>query len=96
MFTQTVTRRVEQADIFSYGMLLWELFHVARPFENLSARQVVREVQFTKRPRVALPPALEAFGGVITRCWAQAASDRPEMADVLDLLQLDQPQVESV
>ena len=81
------TTCVPQADVFSYGMLLWELFHVARPFEKLSARQVVREVQSTKRPRISLPPALEAFGGVITVCWAQAAADRPEMADVLDQLQ---------
>jgi len=72
-----------KADVFSYGMLLWELFHVARPFSKLTGRQVVQEVQSAKRPRVALPQALKAYASIITTCWAQDACDRPEMTDVV-------------
>lgn len=77
-------------DVYSFGMLLWELTHDEVVFGGLSGREVsTRVVQRDQRPPLELPPSLKAIGPLITSCWQSDPEARPTMLACADeLLQL--------
>jgi len=78
-----------KADIYSYGMLLWELLHVAEPFGNIAAVTVLFQVHYSARPSIGpLPRALQKHGDIVEACWAQNFDERPQMDEVLRRLEL--------
>ena len=73
-----------RSDVFSYGVLLWEMTHRQIPFGKDSGLQAAFAVAVERRrPLIKLPPLLEQFGGVITRAWAHEATARPNMQSVV-------------
>lgn len=75
-----------KADVFSFGMLLWEILHVDIPFSRLSAPQVLLAYVQELRPRIKLPEGLQkqqAFQELICACWYHDSAGRPEMCDVV-------------
>jgi hypothetical protein len=86
-----------KADVFSFGILLWELLHVTIPFAHLSSAQVVRAVQLASRPLIALPRRFEALSTLISMSWHQDSDLRPEMKNVVSmLLEMDVDSLEGV
>ena len=75
-----------KADIYSFGMLLWELLHVAIPFARLSSNDVVLAVQQSARPRISLPSRFEALSALISMTWHQNSEMRPDMSSVTTIL----------
>ena len=73
-------------DIFSYGMLLFELLTGQRPFENLtSGQEVNRAVLARERPQVHEGNADSTFPAMIELmedCWKHLATDRPSTDEV--------------
>ena len=76
----------QKADIYSYAILLWELFHVQVPYKNISGRRVIALVQQMVRPQMMLPPACMPLISLTTECWSQDSAQRPEMHLVLSRL----------
>lgn len=75
-----------KADVFSFGMLLWEIFHVDIPFSRLSGPQVLVAYVQELRPKIKLPEGLRkqhAFQELICACWYHDSEGRPEMCDVV-------------
>ena len=71
-------------DVYSFGMLLWELTHDKVVFEGFNGRKLTqyvssRVVHDGKRPPLALPPGLTDIGPLITSCWHGDPADRPTM-----------------
>ena len=75
-----------KADVFSFGMLLWELLHVAIPFARLSSNDVVLAVQQSARPRISLPRRFEALSALISMTWNQNSEVRPDISSVTRML----------
>ena len=82
-------------DVFSFGVLLWELFAAAKPYAQLQAAQVVAAV-LMRNTRPSPDPASmpEALCALMKRCWATDPQQRPTMAHVvasvgLELLRAD-------
>jgi len=75
-----------KADVFSYGMLLWETLHIAVPFAGEHGMQVLMRIHANTRPTIELPPALARYGTLIGKCWQQAPEQRPSMVEVVRLL----------
>ena len=71
-------------DVFSFGVLLWELFAVAKPYAQLQAAQVVAAV-LMRNTRPSPDPASmpEALCALMKRCWATDPQQRPTMAHVV-------------
>jgi serine/threonine protein kinase len=74
------------ADVFSYGMMLWEMVAERRPFEQYTGAGAVIKVRQDiwegKRPEIPedVPPAL---GELIQACWNEDPYNRPLFEEIV-------------
>lgn len=79
--------RNEQADhkqdVYSYGVILWELVVKEEPWKGMNPMQVVGAVGFQNR-RLPIPSGLDPrVSELITACWCDAPERRPSFEDIL-------------
>ncbi|XP_071715347.1 serine/threonine-protein kinase EDR1-like isoform X2 [Rutidosis leptorrhynchoides] len=72
----------EKCDIFSLGVIMWELCTLNRPWEGLPAERVVFSVA-NEGSRLELPEG--PIGRLIADCWAEP-HERPSCEDILTRL----------
>ncbi|KAI5515054.1 protein kinase protein [Trichomonas vaginalis G3] len=74
-----------EVDVYSYGMILYELLTDEIPWKNLDPISVLRKVGVEKqRPR--LPQRTDPFlKNLIESCWAEDPKDRPQFKEIYDL-----------
>ncbi|KAJ1281014.1 hypothetical protein BS78_04G276100 [Paspalum vaginatum] len=76
----------EKCDVFSYGVILWELCTLLQPWEGMNAMQVVGAVGFQNR-RLDIPDNIDpAIAGIILQCWHTDPKLRPSFADIMATL----------
>jgi tRNA A-37 threonylcarbamoyl transferase component Bud32 len=86
----------EKVDVYSYGIILSELVNRKEPFSEIKNRfDVVPSVLRGIRPLVNRDKAPVSFIALMERCWAQRATDRPEMEEVVNTLDQMEPEVKS-
>jgi hypothetical protein len=60
---------VFRCDVFSYGVILWELCTLLQPWEGMNPMQVVGAVGFQQR-RLDVPGSVDpALADIIKKCW---------------------------
>jgi hypothetical protein len=65
---------VFRCDVFSYGVILWELCTMRQPWEGMNPMQVVGAVGFQQR-RLDIPGGVDpAVAEIIKRCWQTLVS----------------------
>lgn len=80
-------RYSEKADVFSFGVILWELLTRETPYRGMHGVGLALAVaQYGLRPPVPGYCPRE-YAELISRCWADAAAARPDFGQVLDTLQ---------
>ncbi|KAF8413111.1 hypothetical protein HHK36_001087 [Tetracentron sinense] len=82
----------EKSDVFSFGVILWELMTESIPWSSLNSLQVVGVVGFMDR-RLDLPEGLDPqISSIIRDCWRSDPKQRPSFEDIIhkmrDLIQL--------
>uniref|UniRef100_A0A804R0I5 non-specific serine/threonine protein kinase n=1 Tax=Zea mays TaxID=4577 RepID=A0A804R0I5_MAIZE len=76
----------EKCDVFSYGVILWELCTLLQPWEGMNPMQVVGAVGFQQR-RLDIPGGVDpAVAEIIRRCWQTDPRMRPSFSEIMATL----------
>ena len=83
----------ERSDVYSFAVILWELFTLKYPWEELSTPvQIVVQVAFLHR-RPKLPTWLPSEAvGLLQKCWHKDPMERPGFPEILDALKAELPE----
>jgi len=76
-----------KSDIFSFGMVLWELLTGQIPFGEVPPLQVLQLIDSGERPFI--PAGVNAvFAQLIRDCWEEDPDKRPTFTEILNKLDL--------
>lgn len=76
----------EKSDVFSFGVILWELLTMQQPWRGLGPAQVVGAVAFQNR-RLTIPPNTRpALATLMDSCWADDPRQRPPFSSIVEIL----------
>ncbi|CAH0755862.1 unnamed protein product [Diatraea saccharalis] len=76
----------EKCDVFSWGIILWEVLSRRKPFEEGgSAFRIMWAVHTGRRPDL-IDGCPEPIEQLMTQCWHQMPAKRPSMADVVEIM----------
>ncbi|KAK2956005.1 putative serine/threonine protein kinase [Blattamonas nauphoetae] len=86
-----VDRCDEKLDVFSFGIMLWEMWTRQPPFAGLSTNQIINQICDGKRPALPrIPPfhkdLLEPFKNLLEQCWAHDPRSRPSMKEAYSII----------
>ena len=76
-------RYSDKCDVFSLGMVLWELGHLVQPWSDLAPIQALMATWRGERLPLSLPHAIAPLCEPIIACFAHAPDDRPTVAALL-------------
>ena len=75
-------------DIFSFGVIVWEIFNRQRPWDGVHAARISQVVGFDDE-RLPIPEKISSLGdgsikAMIEECWQLKPSDRPTFRQVIE------------
>ncbi|CAB1340434.1 unnamed protein product [Coregonus sp. 'balchen'] len=77
----------EKCDVFSWGIILWEVITRRKPFDEIGgpAFRIMWAVHNGTRPPLikSLPKPIESL---MTRCWSKDPSQRPSMEEIVKIM----------
>ncbi|XP_068658358.1 probable serine/threonine-protein kinase SIS8 [Aristolochia californica] len=76
----------EKCDVYSFGVILWELSTLQQPWGGMNPMQVVGAVGFQHR-RLDIPDNMDpAIADLIKRCWLTDPKLRPSFSEIMGAL----------
>lgn len=76
------------ADVYSFGIVLWEIYCRQEPFKQFRNYQKFKEAVVKQGVRPKIPPECpRSLSALIERCWAGDSLQRPDFVSILDELE---------
>ena len=79
----------KEVDVYSFGMLLWEICALEKPFDSIQSVDEFHDVVVLcgRRPSLKVDPLwTSSLKSLMSRCWSTDPLDRPTMVQVKSLL----------
>ena len=77
-------KNTKQSDVYSIGMLMWEIFAGRPPFDDIAHdADLIFRICEGLRPQI-LPSMPEDYAQMMQKCWDTDPSKRPTMEDLWD------------
>jgi serine/threonine protein kinase len=78
----------EKSDVFSFGVLMWEVLSLKAPFSDIKSRRDLREKVYEKGQRPSLPRRKwpRQIEALIQDCWHNSPAKRPSMKQASEIL----------
>ncbi|VDO03029.1 unnamed protein product [Rodentolepis nana] len=77
------------SDVWSYGVVLWEIFTMLEPFKELDPGQQLAKIG-RYRQKLLIPRSdigfSETIGSLLARCWDDEPEERPTFSDICNYL----------
>lgn len=81
-------------DVYSFGLIMWEIFFECVPFDNDVTECTKYVLQQNTRPKITLQDQEEdgarsvtdPVAKMIRRCWAQEPSERTSFNNIVEML----------
>lgn len=82
----------EKADVYAYGVILWELLTREKPWDGKLGMKIIFGVENGERLPLAPDPSGPKIGqdlylALISKCWDARASSRPSFEEIVVQLQ---------
>ncbi|OQR96667.1 kinase [Thraustotheca clavata] len=78
----------QAVDIYSFGIILWELASFQLPYEDCTSfRDVRSNVLSGQRPSIKPGACPMKWAELMTKCWTHNASRRPSAAEIVSILE---------
>ncbi|KAG6470541.1 hypothetical protein ZIOFF_071614 [Zingiber officinale] len=74
-----------KVDVYSFGMVLWEMLSNRLPFEGMSNLQAAYAAAF-KNVRPSTDDLPEELALILTSCWEEDPSTRPDFGQIVQML----------
>ena len=84
---RTLVSSEDRADVYAFALLLWELTHERRAFEEMTGVAAALSASRGLRPQFVEPHLYGMIPALTAECWAQRPEDRPSMSTVLERLE---------
>jgi serine/threonine protein kinase len=85
MAPESLTRHpvyTEQSDIYSYGVILWEIMTGKRPYEDVTEKEILNRIEQGKREEI--PQTIPTvYAEIIRRCWSKNPNERPSLTEII-------------
>lgn len=79
-------RYSEKSDVFSFGIVLWEIIARQVPFKGMKATQVITEmVEHQARPPIPIECDND-FEKLICQCWHVSPNVRPNFKEIHNII----------
>jgi serine/threonine protein kinase len=84
---RTLVSFEDRADVYAFALLLWELMHERRAFEEMTGATAAFSASRGLRPQFVEPNLYGMIPALTAECWAQRPEERPSMSTVLERLE---------
>ena len=85
MAPESLTRHpayTEQSDIYSYGVILWEIMTGKRPYEGVIEKEILDHIEQGRREEI--PQTIPTvYAEIIRRCWSKNPNERPSLTEII-------------
>ncbi|XP_041654039.1 ankyrin repeat and protein kinase domain-containing protein 1 [Cheilinus undulatus] len=87
-FTQSADPPGTEFDVYSFGIVIWEILTQQKPYTGWSMTTVLLQVSDGKRPSLELvpeprPPECDQMIRIMALCWKQDPRSRPHFSDTV-------------
>ena len=84
LLTNSMTNFCEESDVYSYGIVIWEVLSRAVPFEGLNQAQIIAQISQKQRPSPIPAESPSELIELMEYCWAHDVAMRPKFKQVLE------------